>query len=87
MPEILKLIKERESVRGPFDPERPISKQDLQQILEAGRWAPTAHNMQNFEIIVVDDPKLLEAFGKIKTRSPWTSLRKTIPNYLFQKKN
>ena len=66
MSEILKLIRERESARGPFDPKRPVSKQDLERILEAGRWAPTAHNMQNFEIIVVDDPKLIEAFGKLK---------------------
>jgi nitroreductase len=64
--EILKLIQERESARGPFDPERSLSKQDLEQILEAGRWAPTAHNMQNFDIIVVDEPKLLEALGKLK---------------------
>ena len=51
MPEILKLIQERQSTRGPFDMKRPVSKQDLRQILEAGRWAPTAHNMQNFEIM------------------------------------
>ena len=66
MPEILKLIQARKSVRGPFDPVRPVSKQDLEQILEAGRWAPTAHNMQNFEIIVVDDSKLLADLEKLK---------------------
>ena len=67
MQDILKIIKERRSVRMPFDPGRPISKQDLQQILEAGSWAPTAHNMQNFEIIVVDDPKILDEIGAIKS--------------------
>ena len=36
------------------------------QILEVARWAPTAHNMQNFEIMVVDDKKLLKAIGDIK---------------------
>jgi len=51
----------------PFDPERSIAKQDLRKILEAGRWAPTAHNMQNFEIIVVDDRKILEDIGNIKS--------------------
>jgi nitroreductase len=66
MPEILKLIQKRKSVRGPFDPKRPVSKQDLEQILEAGRWAPTAHNMQNFEIIVVDDSKLLASLEKLR---------------------
>jgi nitroreductase len=66
MQEILELIQERKSARTIFDPKRPVEKQDLRQILEAARWSPTAHNMQNFEIIVVDDEKLLEAIGDIK---------------------
>lgn len=66
MQDILKIIQERRSVRMPFDPERPIGGQALRQILDAGRWAPTAHNMQNFEIIVVDDKKILEEIGNIK---------------------
>ncbi len=66
MSEILKLIQERKSTRSPFDPKRPVAKHDLEQILEAGCWAPTAHNMQNFEIIVVDDPKILDALTKLK---------------------
>jgi nitroreductase len=66
MQEILKLIRERRSVRGPFDPERPVTKEDLSQILEALRWTPTAHNMQNFEVVVVDDKKLLKTIGDIK---------------------
>ena len=66
MQEVLKLIQERQSVRTLFDPKRPVAQKDLKQILEAARWAPTAHNMQNFEIIVVDDKKLLEAIGNIK---------------------
>ena len=66
MPELLKLIQDRQSTRGPYDPKRSIPRQDIIQILEAGRWAPTAHNMQNFEIMVVDDKKLLKAIGDIK---------------------
>ena len=37
------------------------------RILEAGRWAPTAHNMQNFDIVIVDDKKVLEDIGNIKS--------------------
>jgi nitroreductase len=65
MHDILKLIQERRSLRLPFDPQHRIAPGDLRRILEAGRWAPTAHNMQNFEIVVVDDPKLLEAIGSV----------------------
>jgi nitroreductase len=64
---ILKIIEERHSVRSPFDPTRPIAADELRQILEAARWAPTAHNMQNYEIVVVDDRKVLEALGSIKS--------------------
>jgi len=66
MQEVLKLIQDRQSARALFDSKRPIAQQNLRQILEAARWSPTAHNMQNFEIIVVDDKKLLEALGNIK---------------------
>ncbi len=68
MSEILKIIQERHSSRVPFDRDHQPSKQDLMKILEAARWAPTAHNMQNFEIIVVDDKKKLEELGDIKSR-------------------
>jgi len=40
---------------------------DVQQILEAARWSPTAHNMQNFEILVVDDQETLKKLGEIKS--------------------
>ena len=68
MSEILRIIQERHSSRAPFDRDHQPSKQDLMQILEAARWAPTAHNMQNFEIIVVDDKRQLEELGDIKSR-------------------
>ena len=72
MNEILRLIQDRRSVRVPFDPHRPIAQDDLRMILEAGRWTPTPHNMQNFEILIVDDRKVLEELGRI--RSPVSEL-------------
>ncbi|WXG46936.1 MAG: nitroreductase family protein [Candidatus Atabeyarchaeum deiterrae] len=68
MSDVLKLMQQRQSTRVPFDPNRPVDKEDLRKVLEAGRWAPTAHNMQNFEILVVDDKELLEKIGNIKSR-------------------
>ena len=61
--ELLKLIQERRSQRGPYDTQRPVARESLRQIIEAGRWAPTAHNMQNFQVIVVDDRDVLRAIG------------------------
>ena len=67
MSELLKNIQERHSARVPFEPERKISKENLTQILEAARWTPTAHNMQNFDVIVVENKAVLEKIGKIKS--------------------
>ena len=67
--DISRLIQERHSSRVPFDPERRIPEHHLRQILEAARWAPTAHNMQNFEIVVVDDPQLLDAISEIRSQT------------------
>jgi nitroreductase len=58
-------IRTRHSERVPFDPQRSLAEAHLQAILEAARWAPTAHNMQNFKIIVVDDPGVLAALGRV----------------------
>ena len=66
MQQLAELIQERRSVRGPYDPNRPVDRIDLMKILEAGKWAPTAHNMQNFEVIVVDDKKLLREISGIE---------------------
>lgn len=67
MNEVVRVARERQSMRGPFDTRRSIPEEDLRQVLEAAQWAPTPHNMQNFEIIVVDDKKLLDALAEIKT--------------------
>jgi nitroreductase len=62
---------------------RRVSDPDLEQILEAARWAPTAHNMQNFEIIVVDDPAILEAVGKLRNPVSKVFLRENYEQLSF----
>ncbi len=74
-PTLLKLIQSRHSARVPFDRNRPITDEALSRILEAARWAPTAHNMQNFEIVVVDDPALVEKLGRIPAEISETFIR------------
>jgi len=67
MTDLLDALRSRHSSRVPFDSTRVVASHDLQLILDAARWAPTPHNMQNFEIIAVDDPALIEAIGDISS--------------------
>ena len=63
------IIAARHSERVPFDAHRRPPEADVQAILEAARWAPTAHNMQNFEILVIDDAERLQDIGRIPTET------------------
>jgi len=65
----------------PFDMGKKVSEKDLLQVLEAARWAPTAHNMQNYEIIVVNEKKQLEVIAGIKRGISETFIRENY-NYL-----
>jgi len=83
MRDLLDIIRNRHSSRVPFEPKRRVSDADLRQILEAGRWAPTAHNMQNFDIVVVDDQATLAAIGAIRSRPPETFMRENYQQLSF----
>ena len=85
MNEVQRIIQERQSARVPFDPNQKVSKENLQQILDAGRWAPTAHNMQNFEVVVVDDKEVLEIIGNVKSRISEEFLRENYEQLSFSK--
>jgi len=83
MRELMQLLENRQSARGLFDPERAIPAEDMVKILEAARWTPTAHNMQNFEIVVVDDKQLLAAISGIKVPVDPTFIRENYPQLSF----
>jgi nitroreductase len=83
MKEVFDVIRERQSIRMPFDPNKPISKENLNQILEAARWTPTGHNMQNYQILIIDDKALLEKIGNIKTRILEEFLRDNLKELSF----
>jgi nitroreductase len=53
---IIEEIVNRRSVRE-YN-ERPVEKEKLARILEAGRLAPTARNQQDWRIIVVTNPQM-----------------------------
>ena len=56
--EFTELINVRESVRN-FDPERPVPKDIILRILNAGRVAPSAKNLQPWRFIVISASPLL----------------------------
>lgn len=85
MNEVHRIIQERQSARVPFDQNRKVSKEDLKEILDAGRWAPTAHNMQNFSIVVVDDREVLEVIGNVKSQISEVFLRENYEQLSFSK--
>lgn len=57
--DFLELIKKRRSIRS-FNQQKPVSKEQISQILEAGRWAPSAHNLQDWYFVVVKSQKTKE---------------------------
>jgi nitroreductase len=54
-----KLINQRESIRD-YDPQRPVSADILERIINAGRLAPSACNLQPWEFLVIQSPEMLE---------------------------
>jgi len=53
------LIRSRESIRN-YDPDRPLPKEILERILNAGRMAPSACNYQPWKFLVVSSSPVLE---------------------------
>ena len=80
---IAEIIRNRHSTRGAFDCSRPITKPQLKAILEAAQWAPTPTNMQNFEIVIVDEPEQLQAIGEIPAQMSERFLRENYEQLSF----
>jgi nitroreductase len=54
----MQLVKERTSHRGAYVKNADVTDEQLEFILEAARWAPSAGNSQPWEFVVVRDAKL-----------------------------
>ena len=85
MNETMKSILERRSTRH-YTAE-PVSEEDLQQILEAGLWAPTARNAQEIKIAVMTDPeerrRFREEFAAEDGRPNFANFDYGCPVFLF----
>ena len=66
MNEVLKVLKERRSIRA-FRPE-PLRKEDLDAIVEAGLYAPSAKNLQSTKLVVVRDAAVLARLERLNSR-------------------
>jgi len=56
--QLMELLRSRRSIRE-FRP-KPVERALIEQIIEAARFAPSAHNVQSTEYIVVQDPAVLK---------------------------
>jgi nitroreductase len=66
--EFLDLVNQRESIRN-YDPEKPVANHILKNILEAGRLAPSAANLQPWQFIVIISDEKLAAVRESYPRS------------------
>jgi nitroreductase len=56
--EFSELVRVRESIRS-YDPLKPVPRKVIERILEAGRLAPTAANLQPFRFVVVESEEMV----------------------------
>jgi nitroreductase/ferredoxin len=63
---LLKVLRARRSIRR-FQ-KRPIPQDQIELVLQAMRYAPSASNAQNWNYIVVTDPEKIQYFGKQVTK-------------------
>lgn len=70
--DIIEGLKTRRSVRR-FDTAGKISHADIEKIIEAAAYAPSAHNTQPWHFVVIEDKEQLAA---LHTLQPWTAFAK-----------
>lgn len=63
MEDMLKLMRERRSIRK-FTAQR-VSVQEIEELLEAARWAPSGGNAQPWMFVIVTDRETIEAIKMI----------------------
>ena len=66
MNEILKLLEERRSVRA-YQKEQ-ITDEQLDAIIRAGIWAPSAKNQQSPVIVAVQDPETVAQLSRLNAQ-------------------
>lgn len=65
--DVFEAIAERHSYRGPFA-DKPVPREDLRKIVEAGILAPSGKNAQTTTFVVIDSPQVLAEARRIIDR-------------------
>jgi len=60
--DFFELVYKRESVRGYLD--KPVEREKIEKIIEAGKVAPSACNAQPWKFVVVDDREIVSEVAK-----------------------
>jgi len=60
--DFLAFLKDRRSIRSYLD--KKISDKEVEMILEAGRWTPSASNKQPWEFLVIRNKEILREISK-----------------------
>jgi len=55
--DILKIIKARKTTRKYIN--KPVSRKIIDKIIEAGRWAPSAHNLQPWHFVIIINKQII----------------------------
>ena len=58
---VLQLARQRRSVRRYM--EKPVEREKIMTCIEAARLAPSAHNVQPWRFLVIDDPEIKNKFS------------------------
>lgn len=73
--EILKVIYERRAIRKFKD--KPVKKEDIEQLLEAARMAPSAINKQPWKFYILTKKETIQNFSKEITKAAKMGILKT----------
>lgn len=60
--EVFEAIKKRRSMRR-FDATKPVTTEEVEKLLEAAKWAPSAGNLQSWYFVVARDESIKKALA------------------------
>ena len=66
----LEALRGRRSIRA-YDPGWPVTREEILEIIDCGRLAATARNLQPWEFIVVTDPALRASLASMAVNGPF----------------